>query len=69
MCVGILFVLAGAFILASIGLRWGWIMNHYKVKTVFRMLGNTWATIFYVMLGMGCVIIGVLIMVGVITLE
>ena len=69
MCIGTLFLLGGVFILASIALRWDWIMTHYKVERVFRLLGNTRATLFYVMMGLGFAVIGLLLIVGIIRLE
>lgn len=67
MDVGVGFVLLGViFILAGISLRWDWFRNHYKVRGLVKRLGKTGATIFYVVCGLVCVIVGVLIMMGII---
>ena len=63
--VGLLSVLVGVFTIAAICLRWDWIMNHYKVRDVFQILGNTGATVFYVVLGLGFVIMGILMVMGI----
>ena len=63
--VGLLSVLVGGFTIAAICLRWDWMMNHDKVRDVFQILGNTGATVFYIVLGLGFVIMGILMVMGI----
>jgi uncharacterized membrane protein SpoIIM required for sporulation len=67
MGVGVAFVLLGIFILAAIGFRWDWFVNHYKVRRITRRLGKTGTTVFYIIWGLAFVIVGVLIMTGTLT--
>jgi predicted RNA-binding protein with PUA-like domain len=70
MDIGAWFVLlGGVFFLAAISLRWDWFRNHYKVRNLFRMLGETGTTVFYIVCGLALVIVGILMMAGVIRLE
>jgi hypothetical protein len=63
---GIAFILGGVFVLAAIGLRWEWFVNHYKVRGATKILGKTGAIVFDVVCGAAFVIIGVLLVTGVI---
>jgi hypothetical protein len=47
-CPGLIFLVGGVFILVSIIFRWNPMMNHYKVKRVYRILGQRGSTIFYI---------------------
>jgi hypothetical protein len=69
MDVGIVFLLAGIFILAAVGFRWAWFMNHWKVRGTFEKFGRRGAVVIYVASGLCFVIIGILALSGVIRFE
>ncbi len=62
-------VLGGIFFLAAVSLRWAWFRDHYKVRYLVQRLGRTGTTVFYVVCGVVCVIVGVLMMLQIIPLE
>ena len=55
----ILFILAGAFsILASVK-NWDWYFNNRKARPFVRIFGRTGARIFYGLLGIFIIVVGV----------
>ena len=59
-CVGPVFILGGLFILAAVTSRWGWYMNHPRVREYTARFGETEAARHQIALGAGLVIAGVL---------
>ena len=59
-------VFMGTFALFSIGMRWKWFMNIFRVQLVYKILGNVGGMIFYVILSLTLIIVGVLVIAGVI---
>ena len=69
MSVGIASIVVGIFILAAIGFRWEWFVNHYKVRGAFKKFGKTGAIIIYVAWGLIFVAMGTLMLLGIIRFE
>jgi hypothetical protein len=67
--VGLVFLLMGGIILAATAFRWGWFADHWKAKRAYAILGRTGGIVFYSILGVVFVIIGVLVMWGIIAPE
>lgn len=63
---GVGLTLFGIFILAAVAFRPGWFSDHYQIIDVFEQLGDTGGTVFYVILGLVFVALGVLVLMGVI---
>jgi len=63
---GFLIVAAGLFAAAGGIYDWEWFMNHRKARLLCSILTRTGARIFYILLGVGLVVIGTLITIGVI---
>jgi len=53
-----LFVLIGLYAIAGAALNWEWFMGDPKAKIFARLFGRTGTRIFYILLGVGAVIIG-----------
>ena len=66
MCVGLLMIIGGAWLALSVWYRWSPTMEDWKVSSTFRQLGDRWATVFYVALGVLFALIGFLMCVGVV---
>ena len=69
MCVGLLMILAGAWLALSVWYRWSPTMEDWRVVSTFRLLGDRWATVFYVAMGAAFVIIGYLMCVDAVKLR
>jgi hypothetical protein len=63
---GFLLAAAGLFSIAGGIHNWDWFMNHSKVRFMCSILTRTGARIFYVVFGLGIVVMGILIAMGVI---
>jgi len=59
--IGLLFVAVGLFAAAGGIFDWEWFMNHHKARLRCSILTRTGARIFYVVLGLGLLVLGVLI--------
>ena len=44
----------------SFGLRWKWVINNYRVQRIYKFMGLRAGTIFYILLGLVLLLIGVL---------
>jgi hypothetical protein len=64
--IGLIFVAIGVFALCGAGFDWEWFMNHRKARFFTSIFGRTGARIFYGLLGVGFVVLGVLFAIGVI---
>lgn len=60
---------AGLFALVTAVCDWDWFMNHPKARFMARLLGRNGTRIFYGLLGGGMIAVGVLGLVGVITMK
>lgn len=69
MCDGLLWILCGVFIALSVWYRWSPWVEHWKVRSTFRLLGDRWATVFYVAMGILFAIIGYLMCVDAVKLR
>lgn len=63
---GLFLVAAGLFSVTSAVLDWEWFMNSRKARFMSALLSRNGARIFYVILGAGIIVVGVLIAIGVI---
>ncbi|MBL8797815.1 MAG: immunity 17 family protein [Planctomycetia bacterium] len=63
---GLLFVAIGLFSATAAACDWEWFMTHYKARFFVSIFGRTGARIFYVLIGLGFVVLGVLFMLGII---
>jgi hypothetical protein len=63
---GLLIVAAGLFGMAGGVFDWDWFMNHRKARFMCAILSRNGARIFYVLLGLGLVVLGTLLTTGVI---
>jgi hypothetical protein len=62
---GFLIITLGLFPIIAVWRKWGWFRNYYIQKAIYKLLGNTWGTVFNIGYGMIFIIIGVLVMLGV----
>ena len=65
--IGILIVIAGLFSVAGGAMDWEWFMNHRKARFLCTILSRTGARIFYVVLGLGIAVLGVLVTMGIVS--
>ena len=63
--VGLIFVVAGAFSFAGALFNWDWFMGARKVRFVVSILTRTGARVFYAILGLFLLVLGVLITSGI----
>ena len=56
---GLTFLAAGAVILAGVLLNWKWFMNSRKVQQMSRLMGPKMVKIFYVIVGLFLLMLGV----------
>ncbi len=63
---GWVFIVSGAFAFLAAVLNWEWFMNHRKVRFFVRLFGRTGARIFYGVIGLVLVLLGLLLVTGVI---
>ncbi|MGH7264916.1 MAG: Imm17 family immunity protein [Candidatus Rokuibacteriota bacterium] len=62
---GLAVIAIGLFAAAGGVYNWGWFMNNSRARLVSMLLTRAGARIFYVVLGLGLVIVGVLVLLGV----
>ncbi len=65
--VGLIFVAAGAFSICGAALDWDWFINSRKARFFVTTFGRTGARVFYAILGLVVVVLGLLITLGVLT--
>lgn len=63
-CAGTILIVGGMLTMIGITRRWRLFVNNLDAKFIFRLLGNTGATVFYVAMGLIFVVIGILIITG-----
>ena len=61
---GIFIILAGLFAIAGAFFNWDWFMDNRKARVFVKLLGRGGTRIFYMILGAGLAVLGVLIMSG-----
>ncbi|MBN1648465.1 MAG: immunity 17 family protein [Spirochaetales bacterium] len=66
---GIAFILIGAFSLAAGIFNWDWFMKNRRAQFFVRVFKRTGARIFYGVLGLAAITIGILYLTGVISTE
>lgn len=66
---GLIFVAVGAFSAAGGICDWDWFMNNRKAQAFVKLLSRKGARIFYVLLGLALVALGILVMMGTIDLS
>jgi hypothetical protein len=54
----LLLIVIGLYAMAGAGLDWEWFMGDPKAQIFVRLLGRTGTRVFYILLGVGVVIIG-----------
>jgi hypothetical protein len=57
---GFIFIFAGLFSAAGALFEWPWFMEHRRARFFVRILGYTGARMFYLLLGVGLGIFGVI---------
>ena len=62
---GLVFAAIGLFAICAAGLDWEWFMNHRKARFLVGVLGRAGARVFYAILGIGLVVLGVLVAAGI----
>jgi hypothetical protein len=62
---GGLFVAIGLFAIAGGVMDWEWFMNSRRAWLFVKLFGRNGARVFYVLLGAGIAVVGVLVMLGV----
>ncbi|MGI9430138.1 MAG: immunity 17 family protein [Bythopirellula sp.] len=67
--VGLLFVFCGLFAVAGSVCEWEWFFNHRKARMIAALIGRTGTRVFYVVLGGGLTIFGVLMCLGILPPE
>ncbi|MHC4253428.1 MAG: immunity 17 family protein [Planctomycetota bacterium] len=63
---GLIFVAAGVFSMLGAICNWEWFMNSRKARFLVRIATRTGARVFYGLLGLALVVLGVLTTMGVI---
>ncbi len=66
---GIVLILAGLFSIVAAILNWEWYMTARKARFIVRIFGRTGARVFYVLLGLVFVVLGILQFLDVIHLQ
>lgn len=66
MGIGWLIVAGGVFGICGAVFDWEWFMNHRKAQALIRLFGRNGTRIFYVILGIALVVLGILLAMGVI---
>lgn len=59
---GLALIFLGVLVIVSRLLRWKWFNEHYKVRNIEDTLGEKNADVFYIILALLLVILGILIM-------
>ncbi len=67
--VGLIFVAAGAFSILGAIYNWEWFMNARKARFMVNILTRNGARIFYGILGLALVVLGVLATMGIIDMS
>lgn len=67
--VGLIIIACGAFSICGGVFDWEWFMNNYKAKPLVAIFGRKGARIFYGILGGFIIVLGVLAMIGTITMD
>lgn len=62
---GLIFVAAGLFSALGAVMDWDWFMNHHKARFMTTLLSRNGARAFYVILGLGLVVFGILMAAGI----
>ena len=65
--IGLLIVAAGVFAIAGAVCNWEWFMNARKARGMVKLLTRNGARIFYAVLGLVLVVLGILITAGILT--
>jgi hypothetical protein len=65
--IGLLFIVAGLFSIAGAVLNWGLFWNSWRTRIMIRLLSEPGTRIFYVLLGIALVVLGILFFTGSIT--
>lgn len=63
---GLVIVGAGLFSIVAAALDWDLFMEHRKARIFVSLFGRLGARIFYVLFGLGFVVLGILFMLGII---
>jgi small neutral amino acid transporter SnatA (MarC family) len=63
---GLIVIAMGLFSLLGAILDWDWYMNHRKARFIVKILGRKGARIFYAILGLGLIVLGVLLALGIV---
>ena len=66
---GLLFVAAGVFSIVGAVADWDWYMNSRKARLMVMLLSRNGARIFYVLLGTGICLLGMMVLLGVIDMS
>ena len=64
---GLFLIAAGLFAVAGGVFDWEWFMNHRKARFMTAILTRAGARIFYIILGIGIAVIGLLVTIGVVS--
>ncbi len=64
--IGVLLVCVGVFSVLAAALEWGFFIRQRKVQQVARYLGHQGMRVFYVVLGLFCMVFGGLMVTGVV---
>lgn len=64
--IGLIFIAAGLFSICGAAFDWDWFINSRKARFFVATFGRTGARVFYALLGISIVLIGVLIAFGIV---
>jgi hypothetical protein len=67
--IGLLFIAAGAFSLVAAVCDWDWFMNARKARFMVNLLTRNGARVFYSLLGLALLVLGILTTAGVVSLS
>jgi hypothetical protein len=63
---GLVLAACGLFAICGAGFDWEWFMNHRKARFVSTIFGRAGARVFYMLLGTGLVVVGLLMAAGIV---
>jgi uncharacterized membrane protein YidH (DUF202 family) len=63
---GLFIILLGLLLMAGAVLNWGWIMNARRARFLSRFITEAGTRIFYIALGIGLVVWGILLLTGIV---
>jgi hypothetical protein len=63
--VGLLISAIGALLFFAARSEWSWFWGHYKARFIVRIMGQQGARMFYGMIGVALIVLGILIATGV----